>query len=137
MSKFDIEPEDQKLVKKVTAQLDEAELALSDSVKGDIAQARMNALREARAMKSKGENRAGWQQWFKQPTIAIAAPATAAVLVTVLISYDGGEAIPMLPVELITGEVTTDDLALVENIEFAQDLEFATWLAEQNQEVLL
>lgn len=134
MSKFELEPEDQKLVGRVTTELDNAEAELSENVKADISHARMNALREARALKEKSANKS---QWFKQPSFAVATPAAVAVLVTVLISYDGGEAIPMLPVELITGEVTTDDLALVENIEFAQDLEFATWLAEQDQEVLL
>jgi hypothetical protein len=50
--------------------------------------------------------------------------------VVVLVSYKQTPLIPVLPAELLTLDVPLEDLTLLE------DLEFADWLAEQ-QEVLL
>lgn len=123
------------LEKKVLAALDERNATLSPKVTDDIAQARMNAIRAAGAQTQKRT----LQKWvniaidrFRQEVLVnnfkFAAPVVVAVFVAVLVSYHQDDTVPMLPQELLFGEVPGEELALL------QELEFASWLAQQQQE---
>ncbi|MGS2721100.1 hypothetical protein [Paraglaciecola aestuariivivens] len=108
----------------VNRQLDQANAALPEQVKLDIATARLQAQAMAKAK----------QQPRLKPRISIMPASFAtlgvAILVAALVSYQPNPKIPALPAAILTEEVPLEDLALLE------DLEFANWLAEQ-QEVLL
>lgn len=120
-SKFD----SKRVQQQITRVLDEANDNLSQQQLSDISQARMNALRQARAAKSTGVQGAHLN-WLKRH-YQIAMPVAVAVLLAVLVSYNQINTVPVIPAEMMLGEVPTEELALLE------DLEFASWLAEQEQ----
>lgn len=130
----------QRVEKAAVEALDTADGDLSEEVLSDIAQARMKAIAAAR------QKKAGWSRnlirsfdrtidsvrfSLSLDNYKVAAPLAVAVAVTVLVSYDQNNQIPALPAELLSGDVPTEELAMLE------DLEFASWLAEQQQEGLL
>lgn len=138
--KSDKQPDrqDESLANQVVEQLDAAEQTLSEKVVQDIAQARTQALQQARmakAQKEYGKTSKGSSKHF--PFWAVGTPAAVALVALVLVSYGPNQAIPELPVELLMGDITTEDLALLNDMELTQDLEFADWLAQQNEEALL
>ena len=127
--------EDKKTQNKVIESLEHANAELSDSVLDDIAQARMNAIRAAH---QQGEM-SPFQRYLRATTemlrrellvnnLKFAAPLAVAVVVTVLVSYDQSNSIPAFPAELMSGDIPSEELAMLE------DLEFASWLAEQQSE---
>lgn len=135
-------PEQSNLERKVIDSLERANGCLSDEVVSDIARARMNAVAAA---KRQG-GRTNLNQLIKRRLsvisdwlcsqasvgkITLAAPMAVAVIVTVLVSYNHSNPIPAIPAEIFSGEVPTEELAMLE------ELEFASWLAEQQQEGLL
>lgn len=120
-SKFD----SKRVQQRVTQVLDEANENLSQQQLSDISQARMNALRQARAAKSTNAKQVNLT-WLKKH-YQLAKPVAVAVLLAVLVSYNQINTVPAIPAEMMLGEVPTEELALLE------DLEFASWLAEQEQ----
>ena len=131
-------------VKKVTVEklthnaLDAANEAMTGEVLSDIAQARMNAIRGAQTHKPTSVLQHGLSrilEWIRYDFLVnnarLAAPLAVAVVVTVLVSYNQNDTVPAIPAEFLTGDVPTEELAMLE------DLEFASWLAEQQQEGLL
>ena len=124
-SKFD----DQALQQKINAELDSANAQLSDSVMSDIAMARQRALSQAARAGEKSPANLGLSRWFENRTLQVAVPAAFAVAAVMLVSYQSNEVVPMLPAEFLTADVPMEDLSLLE------DLEFASWLAQQEQEV--
>ncbi len=121
----------QKVQKVVAESLDQANASLTESQRADITQARLNAIKLASQQKPS-------QRWLGRlfeklkpvwllQNYHLAAPAAVAVIVAVLVSYNQVETVPAIPAELMLGEVPLEELALLE------DLEFASWLAEQEQ----
>lgn len=124
--------------KQVISTLEQANSGLSDDVLSDIAQARLNALRKAQETSPKPfltQHIQGMYEWLRYDLFVhnykMAAPLAVAVVVTVLVSYTKDNSVPVLPVEFLSDDVLTEELAMLE------DLEFANWLAEQQQEGLL
>lgn len=128
--------------KTVIESIEQANASLSDDVLSEIAQARINAIKLARQQASDGNLRHRLRRqlsritdWLRQQialdNLTLAAPLAVAVVVTVLVSYDQSNPIPALPAEILAGDVPTEELAMLE------ELEFASWLAEQQQEGLL
>ncbi len=111
------------LEQQLNAQLEQANADLPESVKQDIASARMQALAQAKA----NQQAKGFKATFVPATFASVGVALAVVA---LVSYQQPPAIPAMPAELYATDMPSEDLALLE------DLEFANWLLEQ-QEVLL
>jgi hypothetical protein len=111
---------------KINSQLDQANAALPQSVKQDIGAARLNAQAKALALSKKRKTVRSWD--FTLP--ASFTSVGVALVVVVLVNYKQTPVIPVLPAELLTLDVPLEDLTLLE------DLEFANWLAEE-QEVLL
>jgi hypothetical protein len=112
----------------INSQLERANAALPQSVKQDIAAARFQAQARAKAL-SLNKKKSGWRNWHTSLPATLTSVAVA-LTVVVLVSYKQTPVIPVLPAELFTDEIPLEDFALLE------DLEFADWLAEQ-QEVLL
>ena len=106
----------------VNEALDQANDRMSPKQQQDLARARQAAL----AAGSESQR----QPWL-QPAMRFALPAVAVVAVTVLIRHQGVEPVPEMPAALAGAAVPTEDLALLE------DLEFVSWLAENESETVL
>jgi hypothetical protein len=123
----------------VNAALDQSVHNLSDKAVGDIYQARHAALNALRSGQDKRHNNrsmklgfgAQLMQMAMQPFPRVALPVAAAVLIAITLNVETFDPVPAIPLALVTEDVPTEDLALLE------DLEFVTWLAENEQDVLL
>jgi hypothetical protein len=118
----------------VNAALDQSVSNLSADKVVDISQARHKAINALYQQHSQGQ-KAGLtvqiSQMLMQPFPRVAVPVAAAVLIAVSFNYHSTDVVPALPLAMVTEEVPTEDLTLLE------DLEFVTWLAENEQEALL
>lgn len=124
-SKFE---SDEQLTRHVTEVLDDANAQLPDSVASQLQQRRHAALRQAGSESSQSATSgfagmSGKQVWL--PALA------AGFAVVAILRYDGQVEVPVLPDAMLVAEVPSEDLAMLE------ELEFAHWLAEQEDEVAL
>ncbi|MBD1388497.1 hypothetical protein IC617_03565 [Neiella sp. HB171785] len=113
----------------VNQQLDASNEQLTTSARNDISQARLAALRAGqnqRQYRSEQSNSV-LAPFFNRPRWQYAMPVVALAAI-MLVTYPSPETIPALPHELMSADVPNADLALLE------DLEFATWLAQRQQE---
>lgn len=118
----------------VSKQLDDANEQLTEQQLKDIQQVRLNALRGQTEIRQRG-----WlfraheyiAQQLGSSSVLVAAPVAVAVIMGLLVSYSNESEIPALPLEYVSTDVPSEELALLE------DLDFATWLAENNQESVL
>ena len=69
--------------------------------------------------------------WLFNPMIKIGVPVAVAVMIVISVKYVTFETIPELPLAMMATEVPNEDFAMLE------DLEFVTWLAENEQSALL
>lgn len=106
----------------VSSRLNAANEQLPDAVKHEIAIARRQALLKAR---NKNQSPTEGKRLVWQSFINYKFVAPVALAVAILVSYGSRDAIPVLPAELLLADVPAEDL------NFIEDLEFATWLAEQ------
>lgn len=116
---------DQQLTERhIAEQLDESEKQLSAEVKDDIRMATRSAI-----LRAKRENETQSNQLVKYvqsiTQIKFALPALLAVALLYVVDINNSETIPALPADLLSMELPSEDLGLLE------DLEFADWLAEQ------
>lgn len=121
-------------VNTVVEALDASVTNMPEQKKADIASARMTALKVLRQKQAEPQKLSYVEQvtnWITQPFSKVAFPVAAAVLVAVSLNYQTAEPIPQLPLAMMNEEVPTEDLTMLE------DLEFVTWLAENPQEALL
>jgi hypothetical protein len=125
----------------VNTALDQSVHNLSDKALGDIYKARhaaLNALKTQNAGQSRQTKKDITAQFMQmamqmamQPFPRIALPVAAAVLIAITLNVETSDPLPAIPLALVTEDVPTEDLALLE------DLKFVTWLAENEQDVLL
>jgi hypothetical protein len=115
----------------VTSALDQSVDNLSDKALSDIAQARHAAMNALYNKKQKLTVAEQMTQWVKQPFPRVAFPVAAAVVIAVSLNYSFVDSVPAIPLAMMTEDVPTEDLTLLE------DLEFVTWLAQNEQDVLL
>lgn len=127
--------EQDKVSRKAVQALERANDRLSDDVLADIHNAREQALNQAQHKPARLRlvqsllNR--WQRMRSEVLVhqfRYAAPVAVAVIVAVLVSYDSDKAIPALPEAFLSDDIPGEELAMLE------ELEFASWLAEQQQE---
>ena len=124
-----------RLEKQINSHLDKANDALSEDIQNDIHKARVRAIAQAKLKANTLPysttrqilSSINLQHIFTTKLIYTATPVALALLV--LISYKPIKTIPALPGSFYSEDVPMEDLAMLE------DLEFADWLAEQ-QEVL-
>ena len=122
---------EKQVVERMTQALDASVDNLSDNAKSDLMAARHAALRAARQTDTKPGWAAQIGQWLAMPTTKAAVPVAAAVLIALSLTYETAQPVPALPVAMVDGDVPTEDLALLE------DLDFVTWLAENEPDALL
>ncbi len=108
----------------VNAQLDAANSTLPSDRLRDLHNARMQALRSDHSNGFTSIVRL-WHRGKDAINMAVAVPSFAVVAMVLLISYGQGESVPALPLDFMATDLPTEDILLLE------DLEFATWLVEQ------
>ncbi|MFT4925046.1 MAG: hypothetical protein ACI8WB_001136 [Phenylobacterium sp.] len=130
-------PSDQNnsIEQQVNAALDQSVNGLSVKTQMDIARVRNQALAlAANPVKAPSMFKllaTGIGQIADKAFPKVAIPMAAAVLIGVAVNYNSVEQVPELPLAMLTSEIPAEALTLLE------DLEFVTWLAENEQEVLL
>jgi len=126
---------EQKIKQKVNSQLDDSIAHLSQQVQGDIAQARMKALAKVNTQ----TGISGTYLFIERVKNALSlprlmivgTPIAAAVVLTFLVKPTSIDSLPEFPMALMSSELPTEDLALLE------DLEFVTWLAKNEMDAVL
>jgi hypothetical protein len=123
------------LEKQINSHLDNANDALSENIQNDIHQARVRAVAQAKLKANTLPNSttrnilSSLNFWHILTKKVIYTAAPIALTLLVLISYKPNKTIPALPMGFYSEDFPMEDLAMLE------DFEFADWLAEQ-QEVL-
>lgn len=115
----------------VNAALDKSVEHLSDQALADIRSVRHAALNALQQQQNKAGFVERFGQMIMQPFAKVALPVAAAVLIALSLNHNSMDPVPALPIAMINEDVPTEDLALLE------DLEFVSWLAENEQDVLL
>ena len=107
----------------VNQALDQSVAAMPNKVQSDIAKARREAISQSQKPNTLVQ--------YLLPLPKVAIPVAAAALIVVMMPQINQEPVPALPVAMVTSQIPTEDLSLLES------LEFVTWLAENEQETLL
>ncbi len=118
-------------LKQVNSALDRSIEQLPEQTLSDIAQARILALSQLNQQGQKPSTIELLKRWLTTPWNVVAIPIAAALLVTLSVNYLTVEVIPELPLAMIASEVPSENLAMLE------ELEFVIWLAENETTALL
>jgi hypothetical protein len=134
-SKDNSAEQDNAHISNTLAELDKLNDNLSMKVANDISQARINALKTAKAQQEQSllSTRKTWLSRFFAtiliPKTVLPVGAVAAIVIIFSLTKLSSQTIPELPQALVNVDMPNEDLALL------QDLEFVTWLAEHEQEI--
>jgi len=126
----------------IIKQLDNSVDRLSVNQLNDIAQARVAALTKLNVHNVNPEDNIkqsgiSWSEILKSyivervSSIKLALPVAASIALVISLTYFQAESIPELPVAMMATEFPLEDFAMLE------DLEFVTWLAENETSVAL
>jgi len=119
-------------VQSVNDALDHSVSNLAENTLSDIARVRALALNQSNAQVAAKKSVVDTcVTWLLNPMINIGVPVAVAVIIAVSVKYVSFETIPELPLAMMATEVPNEDFAMLE------DLEFVTWLAENEQSALL
>jgi len=127
--------DEDKLKQTVNEQLDNSINRLEKNTLADIVQARSAALSKL----AEQAEQSPYMPLFSRVIDRLSSnqtapwliPSAAALIIAISVNYLSVEAIPELPLALMAGELPTEDLALLE------DLEFLTWLAKNEMDAVL
>ena len=122
--------QENKVADKVNQALDQSVANMSPQTSAELSHIRQQAL--AQVNSSAATTKSGLFDAFNiKPLFQVAMPVAAAALVVVSLNHYSDKAIPALPLAMTSSQMPAEDLALL------QDLEFVTWLAENEQEISL
>ncbi|WDE00715.1 hypothetical protein [Thalassomonas actiniarum] len=114
----------------VNRALDSSAANMSAKTSAELAHIRQQALKHLNRETTRAKPALFDSAWVK-PFFQLAMPVAAVALVVVSLQPSSDKAIPALPLAMTTSQMPAEDLALL------QDLEFVTWLAENEQEISL
>ncbi len=119
-------------LQRVNSALDHSVNHLSDKTLADLAHIRAIAL----AQKNSQDKPIQFSvdtlvSWLLNPMVNIGIPVAGAVMIAITVNYLSVESIPELPLALMASDIPNEEFAMLEN------LEFVTWLAENEQSTLL
>jgi len=127
-----IKPEYVNTVESVNNALNHSVNSLTKETLADIASVRTQALKNNDV---KGNFKdlliSSFAKYLGSPKIHIGVPVAGAIIIGISVKYARVEAIPELPIAMMVANLPTEDFAMLE------DLEFVTWLAENEQSTLL
>lgn len=119
------------VVKMTNDALDFSVSTLSEEQCADISKVRSIALSKAQS-NSQFEFGSTFLKLVEQSSwLKLTAPVAAVFLVVITVNNVMVEPVPELPLAMINGEVPTEDLAMLE------DLEFVIWLAKNEENIML
>lgn len=116
--------DDKKLELQVNALLEDKNQNLSAQACSDITRARVQAL-----SKIKRDKYSPFERLFSKQSWLVVAPLALSAVLMVIVNFGSGDTLPPLPSNLFVQDIPVEDLAMLE------ELEFATWLAEQKEMV--
>ncbi|WDE03730.1 hypothetical protein SG34_020435 [Thalassomonas viridans] len=120
----------QAVSRQVNRALDSSVANMSAKTSAELAEVRRQALKHLD--RGAATAKSGLFETFRfKPFFQLAVPVAAVALVVVSLQPYSDNAIPALPLAMTTSQMPAEDLALL------QDLEFVTWLAENEQEISL
>ncbi|WP_281556799.1 hypothetical protein [Thalassomonas sp. RHCl1] len=120
----------QAVSQEINRALDSSAANMSAKTSAELAHIRQQALKHLNRETTRAKPALFDSSWFK-PFFQLAMPVAAVALVVVSLQPSSDKAIPALPLAMTTSQMPAEDLALL------QDLEFVTWLAENEQEISL
>ena len=124
------------VVNKVNEALDNSAQNLPDSTLSELAKIRSIALQE---LDSKTQKNISFTHLYQHlikkiaplSVTSLAIPVAAACIIAISANYISQQSIPQIPLAMINSSIPNEDLTMLE------DLEFVTWLAENEQQALL
>lgn len=123
--------ENQQLAQQMNQALAQSIENLSPDTLSDIAQARAKALAKINKNRTRPKVNSAQKLAYSNTWFTLAVPVAVAVLLGVTVKYLRVESVPALPLAMMAAQVPTEDLAMLE------DLEFVSWLAENEPNALL
>ncbi|SFD53868.1 hypothetical protein [Pseudoalteromonas denitrificans] len=126
-----IKNNDVHIVKDINTALDKNIIDMPEQVLSDIAQVRKLALNKSKLKSKKTLLSESFEAFFSGSFLKVSAPIAAMILISLSVTTNNKQDIPQLPSAMISNDIPTEDLALLE------ELEFVTWLAENEKNALL
>ncbi|WP_042146254.1 MULTISPECIES: hypothetical protein [unclassified Pseudoalteromonas] len=125
------ENQNDKAAKALNQALDASVKNLSASVVADLEKARNTALMKSAVGSEKTSIFTLLNLIFNNMMFKVAAPIAAVILISLTTINQPKSIVPEIPLAMMSVQVPTEDLMLLE------ELEFITWLAENEQNALL
>lgn len=125
------ENQNDKASKALNQALDASVKNLSASVVADLEKARNTALMKSAVGSEKTSIFTLLNLIFNNMMFKVAAPIAAVILISLTTINQPKSIVPEIPLAMMSDQVPTEDLMLLE------ELEFITWLAENEQNALL
>lgn len=125
------ENQNDKAAKALNQALDASVKNLSASVVADLEKARNTALMKSAVGSEKTSIFTLLNLMFNNMMFKVAAPIAAVILISLTTINQPKSIVPEIPLAMMSVQVPTEDLMLLE------ELEFITWLAENEQNALL
>lgn len=127
MSKF----ETNNLENQINTVLDDVNAELTSQQCDDISQARIQAIKLAKVRNTFDFSVLSFMQSMLQKQhMMVATPLAFSALLIFFVSFNTSDTLPHLPTNFFSDDVPMEDLTMLE------ELEFANWLAEQQEMVL-
>lgn len=123
-------PNEQTIVQQATSALDHANESLPEGTLNDLAHVRQRALL-VNKKQGKSFTFEALYNWLTASYSRMVMPIAATALIVLTIQIQPNSGIPELPSELVTQQIPSEDLNML------QELEFVAWLAENEQSKVL
>jgi hypothetical protein len=123
--------QDDKTIEVLNEALDNSVNNMHKSVLTDLAQARNIALMQCNKSLDKESFFTLPEILFNSPLFKVTAPIAVVVLISLSITSQVEESVPQIPSAMVNSGIPSEDLALLD------ELEFITWLAENENNALL
>jgi len=123
--------QDDKAIKILNQALDNSVNNMPQRVLTDLEKARNTALKQNNKNLDRMSFFDVFETCFNSVFFKVTAPIAAVVLISLTIANQQEQLVPQIPSAMVNAEIPAEDLALLE------ELEFITWLAENEQNALL
>lgn len=104
---------------------------LSDDKLADLAHVRQISLTKGRAHAGKNNKNRFLKSFSEYGWLNVTVPVAAVLVVAVMINVNMVTPVPEIPLAMLEGELPTEDLAMLE------DLDFVIWLAKNEENMVL
>ncbi|PAJ74771.1 hypothetical protein CJF42_08810 [Pseudoalteromonas sp. NBT06-2] len=123
--------QDDKAIKMLNEALDDSVNNIPKSVLADLEKARNIALMQSHKSLDKTFFFIVFETIFNNAMFKVTVPIAAVILISLSITSQVEQSLPQMPLAMVNTEIPYEDLVLLD------ELEFITWLAENEQNALL